>query len=115
VSISPATKEQRGRGRVGRHDIEHSRYVLLGRWMPRAPAVGRALPGSVRVVLLRAGGVSFSVGLDRAMFTHDGISGEPNVTRLASLPDQDLGAFAGCAQFAVRRTQSESPPELSGD
>ena len=53
-------------------------------------AVGRALPGSVRVVLLRAEGVSFSVGLDRAMFTPEGIPGEPNVTRLASMPDQDL-------------------------
>jgi enoyl-CoA hydratase/carnithine racemase len=45
-------------------------------------AVGRALPGSVRVVLLRAEGVSFSAGLDRAAFTPEGIPGERSLTDL---------------------------------
>jgi enoyl-CoA hydratase/carnithine racemase len=53
-------------------------------------AIGRSLPGSVRVVLLRAEGVSFSAGLDRAMFTPGGIPGEPTFIGLAAAPDQEL-------------------------
>ena len=47
-------------------------------------AVGRSLPGSVRLVILRAEGVSFSAGLDRAMFTPEGIPGEPTLADLAT-------------------------------
>ncbi|MEV7023870.1 enoyl-CoA hydratase/isomerase family protein [Kitasatospora sp. NPDC093558] len=53
-------------------------------------AVGRDLPGTVRVVLLRAEGVSFSAGLDRAMFTPEGIPGEPSFLQLAAAGDKEL-------------------------
>ncbi|MFE2105807.1 enoyl-CoA hydratase/isomerase family protein [Kitasatospora sp. NPDC059463] len=55
-------------------------------------AIGRELPGTVRVVLLRAEGVSFSAGLDRAMFTPEGIPGEPGFQQLAASGDQELDA-----------------------
>lgn len=48
--------------------------------------IGRVLPGSVRVVVLRAEGRAFSAGLDRAAFTPDGIPGAPNLFDLARLP-----------------------------
>ncbi|MFJ9461149.1 enoyl-CoA hydratase/isomerase family protein [Kitasatospora sp. NPDC101447] len=51
---------------------------------------GRELPGNVRVVLLRAEGVSFSAGLDRAMFTAEGIPGEPTFLQLAAAADKEL-------------------------
>ncbi|MEU3562200.1 enoyl-CoA hydratase/isomerase family protein [Kitasatospora sp. NPDC006786] len=51
---------------------------------------GRELPGNVRVVLLRAEGVSFSAGLDRAMFTPEGIPGEPTFLQLAASTDREL-------------------------
>ncbi|MGF1426263.1 enoyl-CoA hydratase/isomerase family protein [Kitasatospora sp. LaBMicrA B282] len=54
--------------------------------------IGRELPGSVRVVLLRADGLSFSAGLDRAMFTPEGIPGEPNFLALAASSDKELDA-----------------------
>ena len=47
-------------------------------------AIGRSLPGSVRLVLLRAEGLSFSAGLDRAMFTPEGIPGEQSLMDLAT-------------------------------
>ena len=53
---------------------------------------GRDLPGSVRVVILRAEGVSFSAGLDRRMFTPEGIEGEPTFTTLAASSDAELDA-----------------------
>ncbi|MFI6445308.1 enoyl-CoA hydratase/isomerase family protein [Kitasatospora sp. NPDC050543] len=53
-------------------------------------AVGRELPGTVRVVLLRAEGLSFSAGLDRAMFTPEGLPGERNFIQLAAAEDKDL-------------------------
>jgi enoyl-CoA hydratase/carnithine racemase len=53
---------------------------------------GRALPGSVRVVVLRAEGQSFSAGLDRQMFTPEGIDGEPTFIDLARSGDAELDA-----------------------
>jgi enoyl-CoA hydratase/carnithine racemase len=50
----------------------------------------------VRVVVLRGAGRAFSAGLDRAMFTADGVSGAPSVTALAAGP-----AGAATAQIAA--------------
>jgi enoyl-CoA hydratase/carnithine racemase len=46
--------------------------------------VGESLDPSVRVVVLRAEGPSFSAGLDRAMFTPEGLPGEPSILGLAA-------------------------------
>jgi len=46
--------------------------------------VGRSLDPSVRVVLVRAEGPSFSAGLDRAMLTPQGAPGEPSILALAA-------------------------------
>ncbi|MFC9928277.1 enoyl-CoA hydratase/isomerase family protein [Streptomyces sp. NPDC127190] len=54
--------------------------------------VGRLLPGSVRVVVLRGEGKSFSAGLDRQMFTPEGIPGEPSFIQLARRDDAGLDA-----------------------
>ncbi|GGO49795.1 enoyl-CoA hydratase/isomerase family protein [Streptomyces lasiicapitis] len=53
---------------------------------------GRVLPGSVRVVLLRGEGKSFSAGLDRQAFTPEGFEGEPSFLDLARGADDDLDA-----------------------
>ncbi|GGJ38026.1 enoyl-CoA hydratase/isomerase family protein [Streptomyces brasiliensis] len=60
-------------------------------WRALAEA-GRMLPGSVRVVVLRGEGKSFSAGLDRQMFTPEGIPGEPTFTGLARRDDAELDA-----------------------
>ncbi|MFG2190933.1 enoyl-CoA hydratase/isomerase family protein [Streptomyces sp. NPDC048639] len=53
---------------------------------------GRILPGSVRVVVLRGEGKSFSAGLDRQAFTPEGFDGEPSFIDLARGSDADLDA-----------------------
>lgn len=53
---------------------------------------GRSLPGSVRVVVLRGEGMSFSAGLDRQAFTPEGFDGEPSFLDLARGSDEDLDA-----------------------
>ncbi|MDO0932050.1 enoyl-CoA hydratase/isomerase family protein [Streptomyces sp. DG2A-72] len=53
---------------------------------------GRLLPGSVRVVVLRGEGQSFSAGLDRQMFTPEGIEGEQSFIDLARGSDAELDA-----------------------
>ncbi|MFI9718945.1 enoyl-CoA hydratase/isomerase family protein [Streptomyces sp. NPDC052396] len=53
---------------------------------------GRQLPGSVRVVVLRGEGKSFSAGLDRQAFTPEGFEGEPSFIDLARGSDADLDA-----------------------
>ncbi|GKQ38343.1 enoyl-CoA hydratase/isomerase family protein [Streptomyces sp. A012304] len=60
-------------------------------WRALAEA-GRLLPGSVRVVVLRGEGKSFSAGLDRQMFTPEGIEGEPSFIDLARSDDAELDA-----------------------
>src|SRR5665213_849366 len=46
--------------------------------------VGGGLDPSVRVVIVRAEGPSFSAGLDRAMLTPQGAPGEPSILALAA-------------------------------
>ena len=60
-------------------------------WRALAEA-GRSVPGSVRVVVLRAEGKSFSAGLNRQMFTPEGIEGEPSFIELARRDDAGLDA-----------------------
>ncbi|MER5524377.1 enoyl-CoA hydratase/isomerase family protein [Streptomyces sp. NPDC002677] len=60
-------------------------------WRALAEA-GRSLPGSVRVVVLRGEGQSFSAGLDRQMFSPEGIPGEPTFVELARRDDAGLDA-----------------------
>ncbi|MFI5967797.1 enoyl-CoA hydratase/isomerase family protein [Streptomyces asoensis] len=60
-------------------------------WRAFAEA-GRLVPGSVRVVVLRGEGKSFSAGLDRQMFTPEGIEGEPSFIDLARSGDAELDA-----------------------
>ncbi|AXG77181.1 enoyl-CoA hydratase/isomerase family protein [Streptomyces paludis] len=59
---------------------------------------GRSLPGSVRVVVLRAEGKSFSAGLDRRAFTPEGFDGEPSFQDLAQGSDEDLDATISAYQ-----------------
>ncbi|MEU5523896.1 enoyl-CoA hydratase/isomerase family protein [Streptomyces sp. NPDC093250] len=61
---------------------------------------GRLLPGSVRVVVLRGEGKSFSAGLDRQMFTPEGIEGEPSFIDLARGDDAELDATIAVFQEA---------------
>ncbi|MFJ6698447.1 enoyl-CoA hydratase/isomerase family protein [Streptomyces sp. NPDC091272] len=61
---------------------------------------GRALPGSVRVVVLRGEGKSFSAGLDRQAFTPEGFDGEPSFLDLARGPQADLDAEIAAYQEA---------------
>jgi enoyl-CoA hydratase/carnithine racemase len=63
-------------------------------------AVGRALSGDVRVVVLRAEGASFSAGLDRAILTPEGIPGEPSFVDMAKLGDEALDELIASYQEA---------------
>jgi enoyl-CoA hydratase/carnithine racemase len=53
---------------------------------------GRALPGSVRVVVLRGEGKSFSAGLDRQAFAPEGFDGEPSFLDMARGSEDELDA-----------------------
>jgi enoyl-CoA hydratase/carnithine racemase len=55
-------------------------------------AAGRHLPASVRVVVLRAEGPSFSAGLDRRLLTGEEVDGEPSLAGLAAYDDEALDA-----------------------
>jgi len=62
-------------------------------WLRR---VGLDLPGTVRVVVVRGAGRAFSAGLDRAMFSVDGVDGAPGLLALAAAPaDEATATIAG--------------------
>lgn len=85
-------------------------------WRALAEA-GRLLPGSVRVVVLRGEGKSFSAGLDRQMFTPEGIEGEPSFIDLARGDDAELDATIAGYQEAFtwwRRTDIVSIAAVQG-
>lgn len=60
-------------------------------WRALAEA-GSSLPGSVRIVVVRGEGKSFSAGLDRQAFTPEGFEGEPSFFDLARRSDAELDA-----------------------
>ncbi|WP_330457027.1 enoyl-CoA hydratase/isomerase family protein [Streptomyces sp. NBC_00820] len=85
-------------------------------WRALAEA-GRLLPGSVRVVVLRGEGKSFSAGLDRQMFTPEGIEGEPTFIDLARRDDAGLDAVIAGYQEAFtwwRRSDLVSVAAVQG-
>jgi enoyl-CoA hydratase/carnithine racemase len=54
--------------------------------------ISRMLPGSVRIVVLRGDGPSFSAGLDRTLLTREGGAGLPSLPELAALPAPEANA-----------------------
>ncbi|MFI2032375.1 enoyl-CoA hydratase/isomerase family protein [Streptomyces buecherae] len=61
---------------------------------------GRLLPGTVRVVVLRGEGRSFSAGLDRQAFTPEGFEGEPSFVDMGRGPEAELDATIAAYQEA---------------
>ena len=53
-------------------------------------AIGASLTADVRVVVLRAEGASFSAGLDRDMFTPEGLPGEESVFGMGALGEREI-------------------------
>ncbi|MFD0222407.1 enoyl-CoA hydratase/isomerase family protein [Streptomyces hirsutus] len=78
---------------------------------------GRLLPGSVRVVVLRGEGKSFSAGLDRQMLTPEGIEGDPSFVEMARGSEADLDATIATYQEAFtwwRRSDIVSVAAVQG-
>lgn len=50
------------------------------------------VPESARFIVVRGNGKAFSAGLDKAMFTPEGIPGQPSFMDMASLSDVELDA-----------------------
>jgi enoyl-CoA hydratase/carnithine racemase len=61
------------------------------------------VPAEARFIVLRGEGKAFSAGLDRAMFTPQGIAGEPSFLDMAELADEELDARIAHYQRPFRR------------
>ncbi|MFC4565422.1 enoyl-CoA hydratase/isomerase family protein [Nocardiopsis mangrovi] len=55
------------------------RNAMTGRTWTVLAHVGQTLPASVRIVVIKGEGPSFSSGIDLAMFGPDGVEGEPSL------------------------------------
>jgi enoyl-CoA hydratase/carnithine racemase len=61
---------------------------------------GASMPGTVRVVVVRGEGLSFSAGIDRQAFTPEGFPGGPSFRELARRSDAELDAVLAGYQEA---------------
>jgi len=82
---------------LNRPDVRNAQTPAM--WRALA-AIGSAVDGDIRVVVLRGAGPSFSAGLDRRMMTPEGIDGERNLPEIAALPDDVALAQIGAYQEA---------------
>jgi enoyl-CoA hydratase/carnithine racemase len=73
---------------LNRPDKLNSQNPHTWQWLSR---VADTLAATVRVVVLRGSGRAFSAGLDRAMFTAEGVEGAPGVPALAGA-DADVAS-----------------------
>lgn len=64
--------------------------------------ISRGMPGDVRVVVIRGEGPTFSSGLDRAMFTPEGVPGAPKFADIAALSHDQMDAAIAGYQSAFR-------------
>lgn len=75
-------------------DIRNAQSPIT--WAALLTAINR-LPGTVRVLVVRGEGPSFSAGLDRRLLRPDGIPGAPGLAELAAMPHRQ--ALARIAEF----------------
>jgi enoyl-CoA hydratase/carnithine racemase len=80
---------------------ERRNAMTPGTWRALA-AVGESLPSDVRVVVVAAEGPSFSAGLDRRMFTPEGVPGEVSLGDLAGFSDQEAVSMVASYQDGFR-------------
>jgi enoyl-CoA hydratase/carnithine racemase len=62
--------------------------------------IGESLPEQTRVAVVRAEGPTFSAGLDRRMFTADGVPGDTSLGKLLELDDPALAEAIAAFQEA---------------
>lgn len=62
--------------------------------------IGRGLSGEVRVLVIRADGRAFSAGLDRAMFSAEGLPGVPSFLEMAQMGDAEADDLIASYQDA---------------
>src|ERR671915_493870 len=61
-------------------------------------SIGESLPVGVRVVVVRGAGRAFSAGLDRRFFTATEVDGQPGISGIAALPDEEADATIAAFQ-----------------
>jgi enoyl-CoA hydratase/carnithine racemase len=79
--------------------------------------MGRALPGDVRVVVVRGEGRAFSAGLDRALFAGASIGGAPSFIEMAKMAEEECDAVIARYQEAftwLRRADIVSVAAVQG-
>jgi len=61
-------------------------------------AIGESLADEVRVVVVRGSGRAFSAGLDKRFFAAAEVDGQPGITGIAALPDEEADATIAAFQ-----------------
>jgi enoyl-CoA hydratase/carnithine racemase len=62
-------------------------------------AIGESLPPEVRVVVVRGAGRAFSAGLDKRFFAAPEVDGQPGITGLAGLSDEEADTTIAAFQM----------------
>jgi enoyl-CoA hydratase/carnithine racemase len=81
-------------------DRPERRNAMTGRTWRTLAHVGQSLPASVRIVVIKGAGPSFSSGIDLDMFSPEGVEGEPPLMgRLTGGPEDGAALDADIADY----------------
>lgn len=83
-------------------DRRNAQTPLTWRSLARVGEWSAHMGDALSAIVVTAEGSSFSAGLDRAMFTPEGISGEPSFLELGQATDERLSEFIAEAQSGFR-------------
>jgi enoyl-CoA hydratase/carnithine racemase len=113
VGLLVTGNQQRLDVRLNRPEVRNAQTPALWRALAQIGNRIREAKPMPTAIVISGAGVSFSAGLDRGMFTPEGIPGEPTFVELAQGPEAALDGFIESAQAGFSWLRAVDPISIA--